>query len=77
MRHDEEGVGTRVLGDAREPQGLRPAVAGPGDDRHAPGRLFDGDGDRLPVLVLVQGEELAGAAGGEEGSGTGGEPFGT
>ncbi|CAM5554932.1 hypothetical protein STENM223S_03747 [Streptomyces tendae] len=76
VRHDEKRVGAGVLGDAGEPQGLRPAVPGPGDDGHPAGRLLDGNGHDPPVLVLVQGEELAGAAGGEERAGPGGEPVG-
>jgi hypothetical protein len=75
VRQHQERVGAGVLGDAREPDGLRPAVAGAGDDGDPSRRLLDGDGDDLPVLVLVEREELAGAAGREDGAGGGGEPL--
>ena len=76
VRQHQECVGSGVLGDAREPDGLRPAVAGARDHGDAAGRLLDGDGDDLPVLVLVEREELSGAAGREDGAGRGGESLG-
>ena len=53
MREDEERVGARLLGDAREAGGLGPAVADAGDDGRLAGRLLDGDRHHVPVLVLA------------------------
>lgn len=66
MRHHQEGVRAGLLGDPGEPQRLCPAVADARDHRQPPvGDLGRGRDDRA-VLVLVQGEELTGSAGGED-----------
>jgi hypothetical protein len=59
VRQHEEGVRAGLLGDPREPQGLRPAVADAGDDGQAAVGDLDGGPDDRAVLVLVQREELA------------------
>lgn len=70
-RHGEEPVRPRLLGEFRVPDGERRAVAGTGDDGHPAAGLLDGRTDDEPELLGVQRVELARAAAGEDGRGTG------
>ncbi len=70
-RHGEEPVGPGLLGGTCVLDGEGRAVAGPGDDGNPSGGLLDGGGDREAELLKGQRMELARAAAGEDGGGSG------
>ena len=66
VRQQQDPVGPGALGGLDQVDRDRGAVAGRRDDRQLVGGLFHGRGDDLLDLLQVQGEELSGAAGGEQ-----------
>ena len=76
MRQQQHALGAQALGFLRVGDGHARRAAGAGQDRHLAGAGGDGGADDVRILIGGQREELARAAGGEQGGGAvGSQPF--
>ena len=67
-RHQQQRVGAHLLGMPAQLDGIRRVVrAGPGDDRHAAGRVLHRKADALGVLLVRQRGRFAGRAADDDG----------
>ncbi|MNP32820.1 hypothetical protein D3C76_1260240 [compost metagenome] len=76
VRQQQQALGTQALGFLRVFDGLAGGATDAGEDGDRLGAGVDGGLDHLAVFAGSQGEELTGAASGEQGAGAvRGQPF--